>query len=151
MGPGAWGCWVLLLACLAGPCGAGAQPEAETPQAPAYGAVLVKDLAGREPTREFDCLSRVYLYVTWYRVYGPHRVTALWYNPQGKQEDAHDLDFEGGEEVSCWLALEFINVQNERNPMMVNTAAARFHGNWKVKLLLDGQEVETLPFSVSCG
>jgi len=143
--------FVLLISSVCPPPAARAQSDPPAGPQPAYAAVLVKDLMAMEPTTEFDCLNRVYIYITWYHVPGRHRVTALWFNPQGKQQDAHDLDFEGGKEVACWLALEFLNIQDERNPMLVNTAAARFHGQWQVKLFLDGKKLETQTFLVSCG
>ncbi|QPJ60805.1 MAG: hypothetical protein G3M70_02440 [Candidatus Nitronauta litoralis] len=127
-----------------------APPPAST-KPPAYSAILLNNLAEMVPVTEFDCHNRVYIYITWYRVPGTHRVTALWFNPQGKQEDAHDLDFEGGEEVACWLALEFLNVHTASSMMDVNPAATRFNGTWRVKLLLDGQPLETQGFNVKCG
>ncbi len=128
---------------------ASTSPAASEP--PAYSAILLNNLAEMIPVTEFDCHNRVYIYITWYRVPGNHRVTALWFNPKGEQEDAHDLDFEGGDEVACWLALEFLNVHTASSMMDVNPAATRFNGTWRVKLLLDGQPLETQGFNVKCG
>lgn len=134
------------------PAGAVEAPAPGPPgPVPSYSAVLIKNLAELEAVKEFDCLGRVTIYLTWYNVPGTHRVTALWFNPQGEQQDAHDLDFEGGREVTGWLALEFLNITSAGNPMGVNSAATKFNGQWKVKLLLDGRELETKTFKVKCG
>lgn len=125
--------------------------ESDLPKEPSYTAVLINNLIEQKITGIFDCKERVYLLVTWYNVFGPHRFTALWFNPQGKQQDAADLDFIGEEGVvEGWLALEFLNVDGGGNPLSASTSGAEFSGTWQVKLLLDGKEVETQNFQVKC-
>ncbi len=118
--------------------------------APSYTLFLSKDLAEQEPAKEFDCRERVYLITTWFGVSGPHRVTAQWFNPEGTMQDEGHLDFVGAsKETSGWLGLEFLNV-DDSGSRHLNAEAARFYGQWKVKVLLDNHLLEERDFFVRC-
>lgn len=112
---------------------------------PSYKAQLITDMIEQKPTRRFHCNNRVNLMITWYKVYGPHRITALWINPAGQQQESTELNFIGrDEETDCWLALEFLNVNN-------GNGRKAFNGRWQVQILLDSRPLETQEFDVDCG
>jgi len=116
-------------------------------QTPSYTLLLSKDLVIQEPAREFDCRERVYLITTWFKVSGPHRVTAQWFNPEGLLQDEGHLDFTGDpKSTTGWLGLEFLNVADSH----LDAEMARFYGRWKVKVLLDNRLLEEQEFFVRC-
>lgn len=119
---------------------------------PSYTAVLTRDLDQKRPAKEFNCLHKVYVYFTWYGLKGMHKVTALWFNPQGKQQDQVDLKFLADKpKVENWVALQFRNVLNEKYPLVPDVTSAKLIGKWEVKILLDGNLLERLDFFVGCG
>ena len=118
---------------------------------PSYSLKLVKKLVDPQATREFDCRERVYLMTTWFQVYGKHRITAHWFNPEGKLQDQGHLDFVGQQkETDGWLALEFLNVEDRAASTHFNAAVAKFYGKWKVKIFLDNNFLEEREFFVRC-
>ncbi len=118
---------------------------------PSYTLKLVKNLVDQEVKKEFDCRERVYLMTTWFKVYGEHRVTARWFNPEGKLHDEGHLDFVGhNDETDGWLALEFLNVKDQAASIHLNAEAARFYGRWKVRVFLDNNFLEEREFFVRC-
>ncbi len=121
-------------------------------EVPSYTLKLMKDLVEQEPVEEFDCRERVYLMITWFKVYGPHRVTAHWFNPEGTLQDQGHLDFTGrqGEETNGWLALEFLNVADLASSTHLNAEVAKFYGRWKVRVFLDNNFLEEREFFVRC-
>lgn len=129
---------------------------AETPPSgvlvPSYATLLTDDLDKKPVIKSFSCEKRVYLFLTWFRLEGLHEVTAFWINPKGKQENQIKLKFLAKKpKVQNWVALEFKNIFDKKNPLVPNLKVARLAGIWKVKLLLDGNLLETLDFFVSCG
>ncbi len=118
---------------------------------PSYTLKLVKNLVEQEPAKEFDCRERVYLMTTWFNVYGPHRVTVRWFNPEGTLQDQGHLDFTGQqEETDGWLALEFLNVADPAASTHLNAEVAKFYGRWKVRIFLDNNFLEERNFFVRC-
>lgn len=118
---------------------------------PSYHLKLVKNLVDQQAASEFDCRERVYLVTTWFRVYGPHRVTARWFNPEGTLQDQGHLDFVGQQpETDGWLALEFLNVGERAGSTHLKAEAAKFYGNWKVRVFLDNRFLEEREFFVRC-
>jgi len=118
---------------------------------PSYTLKLVKNLIEPQATGEFDCRERVYLMTTWFEVYGEHRVTAHWFNPEGTLQDKGHLDFVGQqEETGGWLALEFLNVESRAASTHFNAEVAKFYGKWKVRVFLDNNFLEEREFFVRC-
>jgi len=118
---------------------------------PSYTLKLVKNLIEPKPVREFDCRERVYLMTTWFKVHGPHRVTARWFNPEGTLQDEGHLDFVAQhDETDGWLALEFLNVEGPAASTHLNAEVAKFYGRWKVRVLLDNNFLEEREFFVRC-
>ena len=118
---------------------------------PSYTLKLVKKLADPQTASEFDCRERVYLMTTWFQVYGKHRITARWFNPEGTLQDQGHLDFVGQEkETDGWLALEFLNVEDQANSTHLNAEVAKFYGKWKVRIFLDDNFLEEREFFVRC-
>ncbi len=118
---------------------------------PSYSLKLVKKLVDQQATSEFDCRERVYLMTTWFQVYGKHRITARWFNPEGKLQDQGHLDFVGQQkETDGWLALEFLNVEDRAASTHLNAEVAKFYGKWKVKVFLDNNFLEEREFFVRC-
>ena len=120
-------------------------------EVPSYTLKLVKDLVEQESAEEFDCRERVYLMTTWFNVYGPHRVTVRWFNPEGSLQDQGHLDFTGRkQETDGWLALEFLNVADPAASTHLNAEVAKFYGRWKVRVFLDNNFLEERNFFVRC-
>lgn len=118
---------------------------------PSYTLKLVKNLVEPKPVREFDCREKVYLMTTWFKVHGPHRVTARWFNPEGMLQDEGHLDFVAQhDQTDGWLALEFLNVENPAGSTHLNAEVAKFYGQWKVRVLLDNNFLEEREFFVRC-
>lgn len=118
---------------------------------PSYTLKLTKDLIDQNSASEFDCRDRVYLMTTWFQVYGEHRITARWFNPEGALQDQGHLDFVGKHpETDGWLALEFLNVEDQAASTHLNAEAAKFYGKWKVRVFLDDQFLEERKFFVRC-
>ncbi len=118
---------------------------------PSYTLKLVKNLVDQKAATEFDCRDRVYLMTTWLEVYGEHRITARWFNPEGALQDQGHLDFVGQrKETDGWLALEFLNVADRAASTHLNAEAAKFYGKWKVRVFLDNQFLEERKFFVRC-
>jgi hypothetical protein len=118
---------------------------------PSYTLKLVKSLIEQETANEFDCRERVYLMTTWFKVYGEHRVTAHWFNPEGSLQDQGHLDFVGQQkETDGWLALEFLNVEDRAASTHLNAEVAKFYGKWKVQVFLDNNFLEERDFFVRC-
>jgi len=119
--------------------------------APSYTLKLVKKLVDPQAASEFDCRERVYLMTTWFQVYGKHRITARWFNPEGTLQDQGHLDFVGQKnETAGWLALEFLNVEDQATSSHLNAEVAKFYGKWKVKVFLDDKFLEERDFFVRC-
>lgn len=138
---------VLILLLLAGIPAPGFAAEVDVPS---YTLKLSRDLVEQEPAKEFDCRQRVYLITTWFKVSGSHRIKAQWFNPEGTLQDEGQLDFTGGsKETSAWLGLEFLNVEDPGSKHL-NAEMARFYGQWKVKVFLDGRLLEEREFFVRC-
>jgi hypothetical protein len=118
---------------------------------PSYTLKLVKDLSDPQTANEFDCRERVYLMTTWFQVYGEHRITARWFNPEGNLQDQGHLDFVGQQkETDGWLALEFLNVEDQAASTHLNAEVAKFYGKWKVRVFLDNNFLEERQFFVRC-
>jgi hypothetical protein len=118
---------------------------------PSYTLKLVKNLVDPQAANEFDCRERVYLMTTWFKVYGEHRITARWFNPEGTLQDQGHLDFVGQQdETDGWLALEFLNVEDQAASTHLNAEAAKFYGKWKVRVFLDDNFLEEREFFVRC-
>jgi hypothetical protein len=118
---------------------------------PSYTLKLVKNLVDPQTANEFDCRERVYLMTTWFKVYGEHRITARWFNPEGTLQDQGHLDFVGQQdETDGWLALEFLNVEDQAASTHLNAEAAKFYGKWKVRVFLDDNFLEEREFFVRC-
>ncbi len=97
-------------------------------------------------------MDRIYLYFSWRNISGTHEITAFWINPKGKQQNQINLKFIANKpKVDNWVALEFNNLFNEKYPLVPDISAAKFVGKWKVKILLDGNLLETKSFQVNCG
>lgn len=118
---------------------------------PSYTLKLVKNLVDQQTANEFDCRERVYLMTTWFKVYGKHRITAHWFNPEGNLQDQGHLDFVGQQkETDGWLALEFLNIEDRATSKHLNIEAAKFYGKWKVRVFLDNNFLEEREFFVRC-
>jgi hypothetical protein len=118
---------------------------------PSYTLKLVKKLVEPQAASEFDCRERVYLMTTWFQVYGKHRITARWFNPEGTLQDQGHLDFVGQQkETDGWLALEFLNVEDQATSTHLNAEVAKFYGKWKVRVFLDDNFLEEREFFVRC-
>lgn len=119
---------------------------------PAYSAFLTDNLEEKKTKKEFSCMDRIYLYFSWRNISGTHEITAFWINPKGKQQNQINLKFIANKpKVDNWVALEFNNLFNEKYPLVPDISAAKFVGKWKVKILLDGNLLETKSFQVNCG
>ena len=118
---------------------------------PSYTLKLVKNLVDQQAASKFDCRERVYLMTTWFKVYGEHRITARWFNPEGILQDQGHLDFVGQhKETDGWLALEFLNVEERAASAHLNAEVAKFYGKWKVRVFLDNNFLEEREFFVRC-
>tara|TARA_B100000686_G_scaffold322050_1_gene375374 strand:- start:511 stop:1002 length:492 start_codon:yes stop_codon:yes gene_type:complete len=126
--------------------------ETFTVNVPSYSILMTDKLENKNPTKNFSCTKPVYLYFTWYLLDNIHEVTAFWINPQGKEENQARLKFYAKQKkTNNWVALEFKNIFNEKNPIAPSLKASRLSGKWKVRVLLDGNLLETLNFNVLCG
>jgi len=138
----------IILLLLAGLPATGSAAEVNVPS---YTLKLVKNLVDQQTTNEFDCREKVYLMTTWFKVYGKHRITARWFNPEGKLQDQGHLDFTGQQkETDGWLALEFLNVGDQAASTHLNAEVAKFYGKWKVRVFLDNNFLEEREFFVRC-
>ncbi len=139
---------LLILLLLAGLPVSGSAAEVNVPS---YTLKLVKNLVDPQTASEFDCRERVYLMTTWFKVYGEHRITARWFNPEGTLQDQGHLDFVGQQkETDGWLALEFLNVETRSASTHLNAEVAKFYGKWKVRVFLDNNFLEEREFFVRC-
>lgn len=139
---------IIILLLLSGLSATGSLAEVNVPS---YSLKLVKKLADPKTASEFDCRERVYLMTTWFQVYGKHRITARWFNPEGNLQDQGHLDFVGQEqETDGWLALEFLNVEDQAISTHLNAEVAKFYGKWKVRIFLDDNFLEEREFFVRC-
>jgi hypothetical protein len=119
---------------------------------PLYSALLTDNLEERKSKNEFSCMKRIYLYFSWRNIAGTHEITAFWVNPKGKQQNQIKLKFIANQaKVENWVALEFNNLFNERYPLSPDISTTKFVGKWKVRILLDGNLLETKNFYVNCG
>jgi len=119
---------------------------------PSYTAVLTKTLKEKQSAVTFHCREKVFLAFTWLGLRGKHRVTALWFNPRGRQQDQIDLEFLAERpKVENWVALTFHDAPGSDNPFLPDIFSAHLNGDWQVKILLDGNFLETLAFRVHCG
>jgi hypothetical protein len=119
---------------------------------PAYSAFLTDSLDEKKTKREFSCMNRIYLYFSWRNITGTHEITAFWINPKGRQQNQINLKFIADKpKVENWVALEFNNLFSEKYPLVPDMSAAKFVGRWQVKILLDGNLLETKKFLVNCG
>jgi len=120
--------------------------------APAYSSFLTDDLTKKKPKKKFSCMNQIYLYFLWKNVSGTHEITAFWINPKGKQQNQINLKFTANKpKVENWIALKFNNFFNEKYPFFPNISTAKLIGKWRVKILLDGNLLETKNFQVNCG
>ena len=102
--------------------------------------------------KDFSCANRVYLYFTWYLLEDIHEVTAFWVGPHGKEENQVRLKFVAKKpKTNNWVALEFKNIFNDKNPITPSLKASKMNGKWKVRVLLDGNLLETRHFNIHCG
>lgn len=119
---------------------------------PAYSAFLTDSLEEKKAKKEFNCMNRIYLYFSWRNITGTHEITAFWINPKGRQQNQINLKFIADKpKVENWVALEFNNLFNEKYPLVPDISATKFVGKWQVKILLDGNLLETKNFLVNCG
>jgi len=119
---------------------------------PAYSAFLTDSLDEKKNKREFSCMNRIYLYFSWRNITGTHEITAFWINPKGRQQNQINLKFIADKpKVENWVVLEFNNLFSEKYPLVPDMSAAKFVGKWQVKILLDGNLLETKNFLVNCG
>jgi hypothetical protein len=119
---------------------------------PAYSAFLTDSLDEKKDKREFSCMNRIYLYFSWRNISGTHEITALWINPKGRQQNQINLKFIVDKpKVENWVALDFNNLFSEKYPLVPDMSAAKFVGRWQVKILLDGNLLETKKFLINCG
>jgi len=119
---------------------------------PSYTATLTKELKNKRPATVFHCRDKVFLAFTWLGLRGRHKVTALWFNPRGRQQDHIDLEFIAEQpKVENWVALTFRDESGPTIPFLPDLFSSNLSGDWRVKILLDGNFLETLPFRVHCG
>jgi hypothetical protein len=119
---------------------------------PSYSAFLTDSLEEKKDKKEFSCMNRIYLYFSWINITGTHEITAFWINPKGRQQNQINLKFIADKpKVENWVALEFNNLFNEKYPLVPDISATKFVGKWQVKILLDGNLLETKKFLVNCG
>ena len=131
------------------PTWAKAQPQSNPPS---YTVVLTKDLRKKQPTLKFHCRDKVFLSFAWLGLQGKHKLSALWFDTNGKQQDQIDLEFlTDRPKVENWVALKFRDAPDLRNPLLPNFFSTNVIGDWQVKVLLDGNFLETLKFEVQCG
>lgn len=122
------------------------------PTVPSYTAVLTKTLKEKQPATTFHCRDKVFLAFTWLGLRGRHQVTALWFNPQGRQQDQIDLEFLAERpKVENWVALAFRDTPGPEIPFLPDVFFTNLSGDWQVKILLDGNFLETQEFRVHCG
>lgn len=119
---------------------------------PSYSAFLTDNFEEKKAKKEFSCMNRIYLYFSWINITGTHEITAFWINPKGRQQNQINLKFIADKpKVENWVALEFNNLFNKKYPLVPDIRATKFVGKWQVKILLDGNLLETKTFLVNCG
>ena len=118
---------------------------------PSYAILLTDNLDKKKSIKNFSCTNRVYLYFTWFLLEGQHHINAFWIDPQGKEENQVQLKFiAAGPKTHNWVSLEFKNVFDQINSLTPSLKAVKLSGKWKVRVLLDGNLLETLEFFVHC-
>ncbi len=119
---------------------------------PAFEAILLKDPNSPRSSNRFSCLEPVFLKITWHKIYEKHKVSVIWFNSLGEEQETTESHFEGKDDIEkSWFALEFTNVFKEENFAEPKEAGKQFTGTWKVQMFLDGQSLDTQSFFVDCG
>lgn len=137
--------WFLIILC------SSAEPAHAVGNSPTYTAAFVIDPTHPTPTLEFDCTQNVYAYFTWSKLKDLHQLTVLWINPKGKQQNKIDLKFVGSAEKTInWVALKFLDLRKERNPLLPDITPSDFTGRWVAQIFLDGNFLEGKSFNVQC-
>ena len=122
-----------------------------TAETPSYTAIFVTDPMRPIPTQEFDCAQNVYAYFIWQGLKGMHQVTVLWINPKGQEQDDIDLKFIASTpRTENWVALKFLGLRKERNPLLLDSASSNLAGLWSAKIFLDGNSLEEKKFTIRC-
>ena len=128
-----------------------AQIQAQT-TLPSYIAVLTKDIKKKQPNVKFHCREKVFLAFAWLGLHGNHRISALWFNPLGKQQDQIDFEFSTDQpKIENWVSLKFRDASDQTNPFLSDFFSPQLNGQWQVKVFLDGNFLDTLRFEVRCG
>ena len=131
----------------------GFQPLARAGQPiPKYQTSLIKDLSKKKSYEEFSCRDNVIVYFDWENLpNGQHKITAIWVNPDGEEENSFDINFTaGGKRISNWINLNFTNLEKKVGIFSSDTSRGRLNGKWQVKLFLDGEFLETKFFEIVC-
>ena len=85
-------------------------------------------------------------------LHGNHRISALWFNPLGKQQDQIDFEFSTDQpKIENWVSLKFRDASDQTNPFLSDFFSPQLNGQWQVKVFLDGNFLDTLRFEVRCG
>ena len=119
---------------------------------PGYMFVLTKDIKKKQPNVKFHCREKVFLAFAWLGLHGNHRISALWFNPLGKQQDQIDFEFSTDQpKIENWVSLKFRDASDQTNPFLSDFFSPQLNGQWQVKVFLDGNFLDTLRFEVRCG
>ncbi len=114
--------------------------------------IVTDDIIYRKPVDTINCRKNVYLVFTWNDLGdGIHKATAIWYNPDGEQENEYDLKFVSStKRARNWISLSFLNEQQKRELLLADIHKVRLNGEWKAKVFLDGDFIAEKKFNVEC-
>lgn len=121
-----------------------------------YMLFMTKDLNERSHIEVFDCRDTIYIYVTWQDIdKGNHTLTAFWFNPKGKQQEATMYEFyvpQKRSDINSWLWLKLHGATGSKLARAFNPQIGyeKFIGKWKVKLYLDNNYLTKRDFVVLC-
>jgi hypothetical protein len=125
-------------------------PEEKRPPSPgslSFTSVLTKDLKRIIPSTSFSRKDRIYLYTTWTGLAGPHEIKVLWVRPDGKVQETVRIKENVPPHNPTFITWAYISFK--KGLLNITPFEAKFVGQWKAQLFLDGKLLKEYPFSVS--
>lgn len=107
-----------------------------------------------EPKSEFGCSDRIYAVITAKGLEkSQHVLEAVWRDPHGKDREHTRYPFVARyNQERIWVWLELHRPPEAALTQFMNPSAGmdEFVGEWRIKLLVDGQLIDQRKFNVIC-
>ena len=110
-----------------------------------------------KPEKHFDCSDMVYAVIksneTTIRVAQNHDLVVNWINPANKLEQETRYDFSSyGKDTLVWAWLRLSAPAGAAFGRIFDPSfgMAKFIGDWRVEIIIDGEKVATHQFNVLC-